>query len=129
MSTQLRRIIDMGPGGVIHPGSAHDYRFHDNRVYFAETRTPWMRLWADWPSLQPDGSLAVDDPANPGFARLQALDEQIAAACQDGVRVLLMPYRFPAWTNGTEELVRRRNTDFEASFAFADRMAPTAWNR
>jgi hypothetical protein len=129
MSTQLRRIIDLGPGGVVHPGSAHDYRFHDNRAYFAETRTPWVRFWADWPSLQPQAGVDVDDPANPGFSRLLALDEQIAAACEDGVRVMLMPYRFPAWANGTEELARVRNTDAEASFGFADRIGPVVWRR
>jgi hypothetical protein len=129
MSSRLRRIIDLGPGGVIYPGSAHDYRFHDNRRYLAETGTTWVRFWADWPSLQPHAGFAVDDPANPGFTRLQALDEQIAAACEDGVRVILMPYRFPAWANGTEDLARQRNTDVEASFDFADRISPSVWRR
>ena len=53
---------DGDPASVIHPGSALDYRFHGNPVYFAETRTPWLRLWADWPSLQPD-PLVIDDQA------------------------------------------------------------------
>jgi hypothetical protein len=129
MSSHLRRIIDLGPGGIIHPGSAHDYRFHDNRRYVVETNTSWIRLWVDWPSVQPDAAFAVDDPANPGFFRLQALDEQVAAACADGVRVLLAPYRFPYWANGTEELAAARNTDFEVSFAYPDRMSRAAWRR
>jgi hypothetical protein len=129
MSAHLRRIIDLGPGGTLNPGSARDYRFHDNRLYFAETSTPWVRMWVDWPVVQPDPDYAVDDPANPGFPRLQALDEQIAAACADGVRVLLVPYRFPAWANDTVELAAARNTDEEVSFGFADRISPAAWRR
>jgi hypothetical protein len=129
MSSTLRRIIDLGPGGIVHPGSALDYRFHDNRLYFAETRTPWVRLWADWPSLQPDPAVVIDDPVNPGAASLESLDGQIAAACEDGVGVIVMPYRFPAWANDTEELAAQRNTDAEASFDAPDRMSAAAWRR
>ena len=129
MSAHLRRIIDFGPGAGVYPGSANDYRFHDNRTYVAETGTPWIRLWADWPSLQPDPAIAVDAPENPGLAWLQALDDQIATARADGVRVLLVAHRFPTWANGTAELAAVRNTDGEASFAFADRMAPATWDR
>jgi hypothetical protein len=129
MSAHLRRIIDLGPGGVIQPGSAHDYRFHDNRRYFEETATPWARLWADWPSLQPDPAYAPDDPRSPGADRLAALDDQIRAACLDGVSVLLMPYRFPLWANGSTDLSARRNTDDEVSFRYWDRMEPAAWLR
>ncbi len=125
----LRRIVDVGPGGVIHPGSPGDLRFHDNLAHLVETRTGWVRLWADWPSLQPDGAIPVDDPANPGFFRLQALDEQIAAACAAGVRVVLMPYRFPVWANGTAELAAVRNTDAEISFATPDRISAPVWAR
>ena len=129
MSVYLRRIIDLGPGGVVYPGSAHDYRYHGNRTYFAETRTPWVRLWADWPSLQPDPAFAPDDPDGPGYPRLQALDEQIAAACADGVSVLLLPYRFPLWANDTTGLGLQRNTDAEISFAYWDRISPSSWAR
>jgi hypothetical protein len=92
---------------VIYPGSAQDLRYAANAGYFADTGTPWIRMWADWPSLQPDGAYAPDDPAGPGFFRLQALDEQIALARRRGLKVLLMPYRFPLWANGTEALAAR----------------------
>jgi hypothetical protein len=39
-------------------------------------------------------------PANPGLFRLHALDEQIAAACAAGLRVVVMPYRFPCGRTG-----------------------------
>jgi len=93
----VRKLIDIGPGGVIAPGSPQDYRAYANRALFAETQTGWVRMWADWPSLQPDGAFAVDDPRSPGFGSLTALDEQIRLARTDGLRVMLLPYRHPLW--------------------------------
>ena len=129
MSLVLRKLVDIGPGGVINPGSAQDYRYHSNRTYFRDTATPWVRYWADWPSLQPDGRHAIDDPASPGYAKLQALDEQVRLACQDGLRVMLLPYRFPTWVNGTAALNAQKNTDTEISFEYWDRMTEAVWNR
>jgi hypothetical protein len=126
-STSLRKMIDIGPGGVISPGSAQDYRAYSNRTYFAETQTGWIRMWADWPSLQPDGRYRIDEPASPGYAKLQALDAQIRQACADGLRVMLMSYRHPRWVNGTAALVP--NSDAEISFQYADRMSAAAWSK
>jgi hypothetical protein len=112
---------------VIHPGTPQDYRVHSNRTYFSDTRTGWIRMWADWPSLQPDGRFAIDDPASPGYANLMALDAQIRQACADGLYVLLLPYRHPLWANGTASLVR--DSDAEISFMYADRMSKAAWNK
>src|SRR3954447_12676493 len=123
----LRKLIDVGPGGVISPGSAQDYRVSLNRAYYADTQTGWIRMWADWPSLQPDGRYPIDDPASPGYAKLLALDAQIRQACSDGLRVMLMPYRHPPWANGTASLVR--NSDAEISFAYGDRMSASAWKK
>ena len=117
MSTVLPRIIDLGAGGGMRPGSAGDYRFHDNRIYFAETHTTWVRLWADWPTLQPDPGRTPDDPDGPGAAVLNALDDQIRAANDDGVKVILLLYRFPLWANGLEALGAQRNSDAEISYA------------
>jgi hypothetical protein len=125
----IQKLIDIGPGGVIAPGSAQDYRFHSNPTYFADTRTRWIRMWADWPSLQPDGALPIDDPANPGRASLLALDEQISRANADGLSVILMPYRYPAWANGTAAVAAVRGSDAEVSFQYWDRMADAAWLR
>ena len=129
MSTVLRRIIDLGAGGGTRPGSTGDYRFDDNRLYFAETNTTWVRLWADWPTVQPDPARAPDDPDGQGAAVLQALDDQIRAANDDGVRVILQLYRFPLWANGLEALGSLRNTDAEISYAYPDRIAPADWAR
>jgi hypothetical protein len=129
MASYLRKIVDIGPGGVIYPGSAQDYRYHDNRTYFADTQTPWIRLWADWPSLQPSASYRPDDPKSPGYANLQALDAQIAQACRDGLRVMLMPYRHPLWANNTAQFASQRNSDAEIAFEYSDRMTAAAWNK
>lgn len=129
MSVHLRRIIDLGAGGALYPGSVGDLRYHGNIDHFLETRTSWVRLWADWPSLQPDPAYAIDDPANPGAPWLQALDEQIAAACAAGLRVVLTAYRFPTWANGTAELAAQLGTDAEIGFDPWDRMSPATWAR
>ena len=101
----LRKLLDIGPGGVIAPGSAQDLRAAGNAGYFTDTGTRWIRMWADWPSLQPSADHAPDDPRSPAAWKLRALDEQIALANSLGLRVMLMPYRFPRWANGTEDLV------------------------
>jgi hypothetical protein len=125
----LAKLIDIGPGGVISPGSAQDYRFHSNATFFADTGTRWIRMWADWPSLQPDGAHAIDDPANPGRPALLALDEQIRGANADGLSVILMPYRYPTWANGTATVAAVRGSDAEVSFQFWDRMTEPSWLR
>jgi hypothetical protein len=129
MSYTLRKIIDIGPGGVIYPGSAQDLRYAQNLSYFSDTRTRWIRFWADWPSLQPHPDYAPDDPQNPGAWKLQALDEQIRLANANGIKVMLMPYRFPTWVNGTSTLSAQKSTDAEISFRPADRMTKAAWDR
>jgi hypothetical protein len=37
-------------------------------------------------------------------ARMAALDAQIARARADGMRIILTPYRFPTWANGTDAM-------------------------
>ena len=83
---------------------------YSNRTYFSDTRTGWIRMWADWPSLQPDGRLRSTTRASPGYANLMALDAQIRQACADGLSVLLLPYRHPLWANGTAVVGARTAT-------------------
>jgi hypothetical protein len=97
MATNLRRMVVLGPSGTINLGGSHDYRNASNRLFFSDTRTRWVRLWADWPTLEPaDGQLDA--------THLAALDAQIARAKRDGVKVILTLYRFPTWANGTAAL-------------------------
>src|SRR3954465_5431417 len=97
MAADLRRMVVLGPIGTISPGSSHDYRQNGNRQFFAQTGTRWVRMWADWPTLMPDAS---------GFdpVIVRSLDEQIALARRDGLRIVLTLYRFPTWANGTDAL-------------------------
>lgn len=97
MATNLRRLAVLGPAGTIYPGSTQDYRAASNRAFVKDTKTKWVRLWADWPTLMPT-------PGQLDAARITALDAQIAQAKADGLSVILTTYRFPTWANGTDKL-------------------------
>ena len=114
MSAYLRRCVTLGANGVINPGSTQDYR--RCRDYVAQTKTRWVRLWADWPSLQPEGSAAPD--RGTGAWRVTELDRQIAQANADGIEVILVTYRFPRWANGTADL----SATADASYQLEDRI-------
>lgn len=94
MALDTRRLVALGPAGCIYPGSPQDLRYGSNRAWLRDSGTRWVRLWADWPSLEPAAG-QVD------ATRFAALDAQIAAARADGLKVVLTLYRFPTWANGT----------------------------
>ena len=94
MAADLRRMVALGPAGIIFPGGTQDLRTGGNLRFFGQTATRWVRMWADWPSLAPARGQRDD-------TRLAALDEQIALARRSGLRVMLTLYRFPSWANGT----------------------------
>src|SRR4051794_5057034 len=104
MSLVLRKGIDITPHGVIHPGSLQDYRVYRTQPWFGDllATTSHLRLWADWPTLQPDADIPFGDPRSRGHANLLALDGQIQAANADRLKVILIPYRYPRWLNGTD---------------------------
>jgi len=106
MSTVLEKCIDITPNGVIRPGSFQDYRVMRSQSWYPALLddVSWLRLWADWPTLQPKRDIAPDDPANPGRPNLLAFDEQIKLAVADGLKVILMPYRYPKWASETEQV-------------------------
>src|SRR4051795_4276900 len=111
MAAGLRRMVVLGPSGTITPGSSHDYRQAANRRFFAETGTRWVRMWADWPTPRPDAGGFVP-------AIIDSLDEQIALARRDGLRIVLTLYRFPTWANGVDQM-----SDADLLAAQPDRMA------
>ena len=106
MSSLLWRGVALGPGGI-----GNSQRYASNRRFFDETSTPWVRLWADWPVLQPNRDAAPD------FTRL---DEDIAAARADGRRVMLTAWRYPRWANGTDALTPAA----DAAHQLEDRVEP-----
>ena len=99
MGDALARGVALGPGGV-----GDEQRYGSNRRFVAETGCTWVRLWAEWPKLQPD-------PAKPpGFA---TLDAEIKAARADGLKVMLTSWRFPRWANDTAALTPEQDAAFE----------------
>ena len=132
MSAYLRKVIDIGPSGVLYPGSQSDYRQLRQQSWWPELRatTSTIRMWADWPTLQPSASYRMHDPASPGYNYVLALDEQIKAANQDGFAVMLMPYRFPRWSNDTQNTVRGSDADFNLTpwDRVYDKSYWNAWN-
>lgn len=119
MSTYLRKCIDIAPSGVVTPGAVNDYRTLREQWWWPALRatTSHIRLWADWPSLQPERGkpvgVGVGDRSNAADS-LAALDAQVKAATDDGLDVVLLPYRYPLWTNGTEGIVAgsQQDSDF-----------------
>jgi hypothetical protein len=95
--------IDLTPQGLRTPGVLQDYTVLRRRPWAPRliARTTHIRFWVDWPFVQPDGAIALADPANPGRRHLHALDDQVDAAVADGLDVILMPYRYPRWVNYT----------------------------
>jgi hypothetical protein len=97
--------IDLTPQGLRTPGALQDYTVLRAQPWAPPliARATHIRFWADWPFVQPDGAFALADAANPGLPHLVALDAQIDAAVGDGLRVILMPWRYPVWVNHTRQ--------------------------
>ena len=102
----LEAGLDLTVHGVIFPGSPQDYRVVRTEPWWPDLRgvVGRLRMWADWPTLQPDAGHELGDPSSPGYASLLALDDQIRWAVDDGLSVILIPYRYPGWANGTADL-------------------------
>jgi hypothetical protein len=106
MGDALARGIALGPGGI-----GDEQRYGSNRRFAAETGCAWVRLWAEWPKLQPRRDRAPD---------FGSLDEEIAAARADGLKVMLTSWRYPRWANGTDRVTPAQ----DAAFELADRVSP-----
>lgn len=71
-----------------------------------ESRADWVRLWADWPSLQPTRDFSFADVGGDERTRpfIESLDAQIVFARQNNLKVILVVHhRFPLWSNGTPD--------------------------
>ena len=75
MSFHLAKCIDITPNGVLRPGFPQDYREYRKQAWFPRllATASHIRFWADWPSLQPNKSIAFGDPANPDHFKLTGL--------------------------------------------------------
>ena len=86
---RLERGVALGP---FFSGRA-DQRYEANRARFAETGTTWVRMWADWPRIEPARGVLAGHVVD-------ALDRQIDAARADGLKVMLTAWRFAPWAAG-----------------------------
>ena len=130
MSLHLAKSIDITPNGVLRPGFPQDYREIRKQAWFPQllATTSHIRFWVDWPSLQPDGNVPFGQPVNDDHAKkLFGLDEQIRLANQDGLKTILLPYRYPRWVNGTENINQPFGWD-NFFYKPADRAALSTWS-
>ena len=125
MSFRLQKGFDITPNGVLRPGSLQDYRVLKQQPWFQALveSSDHVRFWVDWPTLQPSEHYEVGNPNGPNHWNLLGLDEQIRMVNADGLKVILMPYRYPRWVNGMAGLTG--SADF--SVHPEDRMTEAAW--
>jgi hypothetical protein len=142
MASTVRKMIDISPGAIVSGDFARMYR-GDARVDIIATGTRYVRMWVPWFQIQQ----FADPPgqgANSGSAwRIAFLDDEIAQANADGVRVILVSWGFPQWTNGTSGYPLDTPADYnygvvgtgagtpDSSTSYIgpwDRMSQTDWN-
>ena len=115
MSTYLRKCIDIAPTAVITPGPflPNDYRNLRLQPWWPALRatTSHLRLWADWPSLQHTAAAPGSDPATCVPRGARRADRRRAHA--DGMKIILLPYRYPRWANGTAGIPAGSASDCE----------------
>lgn len=102
------KLISLGGPTALSPGSVHDYRSWGNNADVLATGTRWIKLWVAWSQLQGPytrpttmaeswDQLNAGVPGTPGCG-LRVTDEQVAAANDDGVKVILcLQHDAPLW--------------------------------
>src|SRR5690349_20060859 len=102
MSTYLRKCIDISPTAVVSPefDPPNDFRKLVGQPWWHKLRetTSFARVWASWLELQRNAG-AIGGPS------LAALDAQVETALADGLRLIMVPWRYPSWVNGTAGMV------------------------
>src|SRR3954447_5519933 len=107
-ATRPEKLISLGGPTALSPGSVHDYRYWGNGADVLATGTRWVKLWVSWTQLQGPSprpstmaeswaQLGAGVPGTDGLG-LRVLDEQVAAASADGVKVVLcLQHDAPEW--------------------------------
>ena len=126
--SSLRKAISMG--SINHGGDYEDLTVYGNLDTVRQSGARWVRIWVRWDKAQlfPPSRLSreqLDTAANDlpgcgtgcGFRYIRAIDAQIAAARAAGLKVVLVTWHFPRWSNGTEGR--------PADWARADRGSPS----
>lgn len=115
MARQFRKSVVLSPiGDPAIPIADGDFRYSGPvglpvSTLFAQAKTSWIRLWADWYDIRRFGRTQIDT------ARVYALDQNIARARAALVStrrgrgqfggVVLTTRGYPLWANGTAHLV------------------------
>jgi hypothetical protein len=98
-----KQVQDLrGPSRAFYPAAKL------NIEILKESRTGWVRLWADWPTLQPTHDFSFDNIYVDGRTQpyIENLDAQIVFARQKNLKVILVVHhRFPLWANGVPDSV------------------------
>ena len=129
---QLRRSMAMGP--LAGPGNIGNYSdilftpdpsqpdLSSNIALLKNSNTRVVRLWADWPTMQPNRSnLERDIETDCQTERfIHYLDNQITTARREGFKVILTSYRFPLWVNYTPGDLKKAGYDMRPPAADGD---------
>ena len=100
MAADLRRMVVLGPIGTIQPGCLA--RLPPGRQPPASSPRPARAGCA----CGPTGRRSCRTRAASTPAMIDSLDEQIALARRDGLRIVLTLYRFPTWANGVDRMTQ-----------------------
>jgi hypothetical protein len=103
----LAKCVAMGTfDNPSSPGSPYaDLRYPGAQGLFTDSRTGWVRLFAEWNYWEPG---AISDTTSPSYLNQQAAtDANIIIARTLGLRVILCTRSFPTFANGstTDEFV------------------------
>jgi hypothetical protein len=92
----------------------------------ASSATKWVRFWADWPALQPQSR---DTPGGGWNAQAWAqLDNQVTAANNAGLAVILTSWLTPPWANNGNRPSSIDPASYEATLYRPDRVdIDSAW--
>ncbi len=99
MTADLRKCISLGPSGTSKPGTYQDYRVGRHRTQIAATGTRWIRLWVDWCVFQPHDESTNGPPNVQKPTLVTELRDQLLAARNDGLKIILTTWNFPFWVN------------------------------
>ena len=102
----MRKLISLGGSTALIPGGVHDYRRCREDVL--ATGTTWVKIWVSWQDVQepfgrPESLAESWNQLNGGLAGgelgLKVIDEQVRAANEDGVAVVLcIQTSYPSWS-------------------------------
>ena len=101
MSFHLAKCIDVTPRGTSQAFGKDNYLQMRSEPWSQELvdNVSHVRFWADFPSLWPNGHEPLGTGA--GAFPFAVFDACIRKANEDGLKVIVVPYRYPRWVSFT----------------------------